>query len=170
LLAGGVPIAGDDNSLAGLIDDGHFGTSTFYITTGTSHPQLGQALGIRLVNLNVVDPAFADSDLEVDFDDVRLVAIAALPGDYNDDGTVDAADYVTWRTNEGAPAGTLPHDIDDQVIGLAQYATWRANFGENSMTGAGNSAAPEPGSECLLFLALGIKLCRSSACRTSVRA
>jgi hypothetical protein len=35
-----------------------------------------------------------------------------LPGDYNDDGTVDAADYVAWRKNVGAPAGTLPNDID----------------------------------------------------------
>lgn len=34
-------------------------------------------MGIRLVNLNVVDPAFPNSDLEVDFDDVRLDATPA---------------------------------------------------------------------------------------------
>jgi len=74
LLAGGVVIAQDDNSLFGSIPEGEFSTSTVNFATGPAHPQLGQALEIRLVNLNQIDPAFTDSDLEVDFDDVRLDA------------------------------------------------------------------------------------------------
>jgi len=74
LLAGGVVMAQDDNTLFGSINEGEFGTSTVAIATGATHPQLGQPLGIRLVNLNQVDPSFTDSDLEVDFDDVRLDA------------------------------------------------------------------------------------------------
>ena len=58
---------------------------------------------------------------------------AGLPGDYNEDGKVDAADYVAWRKNPtvhgGNPGG---------------YNTWRQNFGE---PGAGSDGAvPEPGS------------------------
>lgn len=53
-----------------------------------------------------------------------------LPGDYNNDGVVDAADYTQWRNNLGAPEGTMPNDIDGGVIGAAQYATWKANFGD----------------------------------------
>jgi hypothetical protein len=57
----------------------------------------------------------------------------SLPGDYNSDGAVDAADYVVWRkTNSENPA---------------QYALWRANFGKMSL-GAGvrmaETAVPEP--------------------------
>lgn len=81
LLAGGQVIAQDDNTLAGTIPDGEFATSTVQFTTGAAHAQLGQALGIRLVNLNVEDPAFPDSDLEVDFDGVMLDATPVpLPG------------------------------------------------------------------------------------------
>ena len=75
LLAGGQMIAEDNNTLAGTIPDGEFRLSTVMFTTGASHASLGAALGIRLVNLNVIDAAFPDSDLEVDFDDVQLSAV-----------------------------------------------------------------------------------------------
>ncbi len=81
LLAGGVAVASDNNSLAGTIPEGEFRLSTVSLTTDDSHPQLGATLAIRLVSLNAVDPAFPASDLEVDFDDVRLDAtpVIAVP-------------------------------------------------------------------------------------------
>lgn len=75
LLAGGVVIASDDNGL--LIPEAEFATSTVTFQTGALHPLLGQPLGIRLVNENIIPPGFTQQsspDLEVDFDDVRLVA------------------------------------------------------------------------------------------------
>jgi len=79
LPGGGVIVAQDDNGLAGSIPDGAFAEAVVELTTDSSHPQLGQTLGIRLVNRNVVDPAYPNSDLEVDFDDVRLDASPAPP-------------------------------------------------------------------------------------------
>jgi hypothetical protein len=76
LLAGGLVLSSDNNSLAGTIPEGEWGLSTVGFTTGPTHAQLGQQLGIRLVNLNVVDAAYPDSDLEVDFDAVSLTAVA----------------------------------------------------------------------------------------------
>ncbi len=76
LLAGGVVIASDNNSLAGNTAEGEWGTSLLSFETTASHLQLGQSLGIRLVNLNVVDPSAPTADLEVDFDHVRLSATA----------------------------------------------------------------------------------------------
>jgi len=73
LLAGGVAIAQDDNSLT--IPEAEFATSTVILSVGATHAQLGQDLGIRLVNLNVIPDGFTQAtspDLEVDFDDVVL--------------------------------------------------------------------------------------------------
>jgi hypothetical protein len=81
-----------------------------------------------------------------------------LPGDYNDDGTVDAADYVTWRKNQGTMT-TLPNDPTGGTIGTTQYNTWRANFGSTGGSGAGataglpSSAVPEPACAILAFIA-----------------
>lgn len=74
LLAGGVVIASDNNSL--LPAEGTFEESLVSYSTGSSHAQLGQALGIRLVNLNLVDDTDLTADWEVDFDNVRLTATA----------------------------------------------------------------------------------------------
>lgn len=65
-----------------------------------------------------------------------LAAALALPGDFNRDGMVDAADYTVWRDGLGSTHTPL------------QYEVWRSHFGEpNGGSGAGSefSAVPEPG-------------------------
>lgn len=69
LLAGSTLLASDNNTLAP--GEGIFLTSTVSFTTGASHADAGQALRIRLVNLN-------GPGVEVNFDNVRLDA-AAVP-------------------------------------------------------------------------------------------
>lgn len=64
LLAGGVVVASDNNSL--LPGEGQFVTSTVTLSVGAAHAQAGSPLGIRLVNLN------AGTGIEVNFDNVRL--------------------------------------------------------------------------------------------------
>jgi enediyne biosynthesis protein E4 len=83
-------------------------------------------------------------DVTVDQTLLVVEAPVALPGDYNGDNIVDAADYTLWRDHQGAPAGTLLNDPHEGVIDTAQYETWRANFG-NALAGAAAShAIPEP--------------------------
>jgi hypothetical protein len=77
------------------------------------------------------------------------------PGDYNDDGTVDASDYVVWRNTLGqtvsnygqsnAALGTGADGDGDGVITAADYDVWRERFGETA-SGASLPAAgvPEP--------------------------
>lgn len=68
----------------------------------------------------------------------------ALAGDYNGNGTVDAADYVVWRN------GDSPDDTQ------AGYDLWRSRFGLTSAGGAGAAnAVPEPASMGLLLVCLG---------------
>ncbi|HTI68973.1 MAG TPA: hypothetical protein VMF06_03355 [Candidatus Limnocylindria bacterium] len=68
LLAGGVVLASDNSTLSGTIPEGEFRTSSFVFDTTAVTPQIGQNLGIRLVNLA------HSPGTEVDFDNVSIVA------------------------------------------------------------------------------------------------
>jgi hypothetical protein len=60
------------------------------------------------------------------------MATDAIPGDYNRDGRVYAADYVVWSKTDGSQTG---------------YNTWRAHFGQSAGSRSGataNAAVPEP--------------------------
>ncbi len=75
-------------------------------------------------------------------DDLSLqLATAGLPGDYNSDGRVDAADYTVWRDG-GSPDSTQ-----------AGYDLWAANYGSVSGSPA---SIPEPNTLLLLFGSLGV--------------
>jgi hypothetical protein len=68
-----------------------------------------------------------------------------LAGDFNEDGIVDAADYVVWRNGL------------DVAYTQADYIVWRTNFGRTDGSSASTSAAsamPEPSSFVLLLLTL----------------
>jgi hypothetical protein len=86
--------------------------------------------------------------------------VEPLPGDYNSDGTVDAADYTLWRDNLGAEAGTLPNDTTGEAIGVAQYQQWRQNYGNSNVGSAvvPSVAIPEPASAAMLVAAF-VLLC-----------
>lgn len=55
-------------------------------------------------------------------------------GDYNNDGVVNAADYVIWRKNE-TTTNALKNDGIGGTVGVPQYAEWRAQFGNSSTPG-----------------------------------
>src|ERR1700709_2612752 len=55
-------------------------------------------------------------------------------GDFNDDGIVDAADYVVWRQTSGQTVGkgSGADANTDGVVGPEDYAVWKANFGRTA--------------------------------------
>lgn len=60
-------------------------------------------------------------------------ALVTLPGDFNSDGVVDAADYTVWR--DGLGSIYYPHGFD----------TWRTYFGQTVASfGAASNPVPEP--------------------------
>ena len=86
--------------------------------------------------------------------------VTPLPGDYNQNGVVDAADYDVWRKNSGS-AASLPND-DTPGVGPDDFTRWRAHFGQS---GAGSgvsvglftgSNVPEPSNMGLLAVALNL--------------
>jgi len=51
-------------------------------------------------------------------------------GDYNDDGTTNAADYTVWRNNLGSGFALPNRDpANTGNVSQADYASWKANFG-----------------------------------------
>ena len=71
--------------------------------------------------------------------ELSLTVVTLLPGDFNFDGDVDAADYVVWRKTDGTQA---------------EYDTWRTHFGEMSVRRAGaNATVPEPATLVMLIVA-----------------
>jgi len=83
-----------------------------------------------------------------------------IAGDYNNNGVVDAADYVVWR-NAG-PADTLPNDSTPGSVSSADYDVFKANFGKTAGSGSGasNTAVPEPSTIVLLALGLVVGMGR----------
>jgi autotransporter-associated beta strand protein len=86
-----------------------------------------------------------------------VITIAAPPGqdgDYNEDGVVDAADYVAWRKSPGDFGGDP-----------AGYNTWVANFGEGGAGSGGAGGVPEPST--LVIVGLTALLALAGARRRS---
>ena len=81
---------------------------------------------------------------------------AAVPGDFNGNGVVDAADYVVWRNGLGT------------TYTQSDYNTWRSHFGQTAGSGAGataTAAVPEPVTFLLLMFAVAsCCVLRSRAC------
>jgi hypothetical protein len=80
-------------------------------------------------------------------------------GDYNGNGTIDAADYVLWRDTDGqnVAVGSGADGDGDGTIDAGDYDFWRARFGNavpGSGFGAGSIAVPEPTAAILLTAAL----------------
>lgn len=70
----------------------------------------------------------------------------ALPGDYNLNGTVDAADYVLWRKflgTTGVPAYEGADGDGDTEIGVGDYGVWKGHFGQVLLAATGGGAESE---------------------------
>lgn len=89
----------------------------------------------NITNWNGVSPLASLQLLSVTVD---------LDGDYNGDGTVDAADYTVWRDNLNLSV-TLPGDTTPGLVTAADYDVWVANYGTTSSS-TSSASVPEPSS------------------------
>lgn len=128
------------------------------ISIDSDHPlfagveQLFQDGGQSVIDLLPDDP---NTEILVQLNEQGLYAISVykrpvgLPGDFNEDGGVDAADYVVWRDSLGT------------TYSSSHYGLWRDNFGTAADGGAALSPVPEPSACVLLSLcAFGFATCR----------
>jgi endonuclease I len=95
---------------------------------------------------------------------LTLTGTVRLPGDYNNDGAVDAADYTIWRRTYGDSAAAYSGADGDGngMIGDGDLTVWRAHFGDVA-PGAGlgaTAAVPEPAAIWLVIVCLTVGLVR----------
>ncbi len=106
--------------------------------SGDSVPDKHEWQVLKTYDLSAVSSSW--HQLSVDYNPTTGVVTAkndadtivfTVAGDYNNDGTVDAADYAVWRKNVGL-ANTLPNNSESGTVGQSLYDLWRQNFGRTS--------------------------------------
>jgi hypothetical protein len=104
------------------------------------------------------------------WDEPQVPGTFTPDADYNDDGQVDAADYVLWRKNFGSTGtpGSIAGDgtsndllgVPDGKVDQFDYDFWKSRFGNPQGSGGGsglnvsNISVPEPASTILIGVAL----------------
>lgn len=111
--------------------------NTHQLTLDTS--TLGIKNGTIFVHSDSQGAANAQIQIPISYE----VLAALLAGDFNSDGTVDAADYTVWR--DGLGNEYTQDDYDD----------WKANFGQTIEAGNGSITAIVPESSTLALFTIG---------------
>lgn len=127
---------------------------TFFLRDGATSPKtaLFDELRVGLSWASVTDPT------------------VGLPGDFNSDNHVDAADYVLWRDNENSTTVTFPNDNGlGNPIGQAHYNLWRSNFGSSSPGASASlgTTVPEPACNWLMLVLAGVAGWRRACLKVS---
>ncbi|MEN1678386.1 MAG: autotransporter-associated beta strand repeat-containing protein [Planctomycetota bacterium] len=142
-------------SLDGTIDVS--AAAGFSPANGTTYTLLSASDGITDAGVNFVLPDGFTAAI-VDATDLVLTFDIGLPGDFNGDGIVNAADFTVWRDNlnttfdlggNGDESGSSAGLVD-----IADYQLWKSSFGNADQAGALGAAAPEPTAAALVLVGL----------------
>jgi hypothetical protein len=136
---------------------------SFFMGSTTVAPGGQLALGNLFTTGKMEDVTgrYSSPDNLLNLFEVEFVTAAGITGDYNNNGVVDAVDYVVWRDNLNTN-NTLPNDSSPGTVTQADYDAWRANFGRSSGGGAALSAGaqvPEPATLLLLLMGMSVVYC-----------
>ena len=125
--------------LLGLLADNGGPTMTHALLVGSPAINAGDAAavagvgGVPLYDQRGATYArVAGGRLDIGAFEVQSVVVEpALPGDYNQSGVVDAADYTVWRDTLGSSVALYDGADGDGsgIVDTADYDVWKANFG-----------------------------------------
>ncbi|MEX2168053.1 MAG: hypothetical protein WD851_01975 [Pirellulales bacterium] len=139
-----------------VVPDLPLGAEDLTIDTGAGPQSVvaGQTIdfgaeGLESFKLAGFDPMQASAEpdafvMGLQFAEEGLASLTAIPtlyippGDYNENGLVDAADYTIWR--------------DDATRTPEGYDLWRSKFGPPGLVSGAGQAVPEPRAVALLAL------------------
>jgi hypothetical protein len=137
-------------------DGGHWANGTASVVYGGStsqevamDPDLQNGTRKRFTELDAA--AMKDIGWEV-------ISLPGLNGDYNNNGVLDAADYVVWR-NRLNQSVVIPNDSTPGTVTAADYTVWRAGFGKGQGAGSNVALAPTPEPASAVLALLGAAAC-----------
>jgi hypothetical protein len=164
------------------MDESHEGgdTSQCYVfCTGFAHygdAQFGAGVGSNLLEVMNVEAAslgrpydlpltgssyvFWIQELDASVVTFTYDIVVSVPGDYNEDGTVNAADYTVWRNTLGdeVAIGTGADGNRDEIVGVEDFVIWKETYGTVIDMGGGAAVdsganVPEPSFALLTAIA-----------------
>lgn len=142
-------------------------TGTLTLTTGATSgffTRINAALSLPVDVSETTDLGGISADIQVtgtvNATSAFYVAINGIPGDFQLDGDVDAADLTLWKNGYGLAAGAAPNNGDanaDGSVDGADFLLWQRNLGVMPPVAAtpNVSAVPEPGMMGACLAALG---------------
>ncbi len=107
----------------------------------------GFSIGRGMFNNGVTDwsDALIDevriSDVALTPDEFLFITAPGIDGDYNGDGSVNAADYTVWRDTLDSTTELAADGNNNSVIDSGDYTVWSNNYGASSGSAV---AVPEP--------------------------
>jgi autotransporter-associated beta strand protein len=140
----GFPASSPD-TIAALFVDGAFRLNGTWGAIGSGAEfQSAQITGTGLLNVVPWEPP---------------ITTQPLLGDFNNDGTVDMGDYITWRKANGTNIALLNDNGLGAPVRLEHFTLWQQHFGSTPGSGTnggglGSGTIPEPNSILLILLAL----------------
>jgi hypothetical protein len=97
------------------------------------------------------------AEFQFEFKISQLPLPPVLAGDYNGDGTMNAADFVVWRRTAGSTMELAADGNRNGIVDQADYEIWRRNFGVIQFEmGRSTAAVPEPCAVILELLATSL--------------
>ena len=127
-----------------FVDPGTYQLATYATGLGTGDFSADVEIGTQL-------DATGNSPGSTFFVPLTIESIGT-PGDYNNDGFVDAADYTLFQDNLGNSSAVLGGNGSGATkVVPADYLLWAQNFTAN---GASSTAVPEPAGLLLLIVVL----------------
>jgi hypothetical protein len=136
-----------------LIEMSNWSVSAWQRTPGTDYTSSTNAGGIKIGgsfpdNSQEQNPFNGRTDELMFFNKTLSAAevlaqfqlVSDIPGDFNQDGTVNAADYTVWRNGLGT------------AYTAGDYEVWKTHFGDTATSGAGGATTvPETMSLALVI-------------------
>lgn len=159
------PATNDRGVKKGVIADGQWHRYRWFLDdadqwekwAGRGNGQI-DGLNVSLDSIQFFGATDAQVHLDTVFWDPQAVITAAMQGDYNANGVVDAADYTVWRESLGQSGLGLAADGNDNgLIDEGDFRVWRANYGQAVTSASSVSKIPEP-STIWLALMCGMAL------------
>jgi hypothetical protein len=121
------------------------------------------SFGIFTNDFDRIEPA-----INVFIDNLTYSTATVIPGDFNRNNVVDAADYPLWRKLIGdlVPACSGPDANCNGAVDNDDYRIWKSNFGSTGASGAVNAssaaiAEPATGALCGVVAAMLLTRLRS---------